>query len=386
MNIFKNSPSFIYLINILIIILLFSCSTQDDAEEVDQPTSGQDNPVPFDITAIAKSKDSIYQIDILENNEEIEVINLSQSLDLPLDIYRNFTDDFSVTFVNIENGNYEFWQKDVRSGTSKNSSPICSLSEYEGVRFVKTDSEKIGVVTVFNEENNVIKNYLNIYDHVTSSCNRFYIGDFYIQHRNYTQIYKDRFYLYSSEPDQSQHSLSIFNIDTGEQIERITSETEFRVTMNDEQLFLMFINGQYSTYNLDDLSLEKEGQTNNQYLHHSLGIQKRDFKDNKMVFDFTYPQPSPLASAPAIYDWTTNEITKGGNFYLADAKRALEDDRSLSFNLTKVKVNLDSEILVAGYEDVRDTNKGGVVYLNFDGEIILDIPLDYAPYEIIIRE
>lgn len=366
---------------ILITTLLYSCSQTD---EVDEPIDEEDF-VPFEISVIAKNSENIYQLDILGDTADILETNLSQTLDIPYNSRRTYTNGSKITFFDIQNGNYAFWQKDVVTGQSISQDPICEATENESWRYPLTSGDQIGLITYeFNESTE--KNYLKIFDATTNTCNRFEIADFYIPQNNYAHLHKGRFYLYFTEIGGEAYSLKIMNTSNGEQIETLSFESAFSTTMDDEKLYLMFVDGTYKILNLEDLSLLEEGMTNNPHLSHTPGLYSSNINQNKMVFNYSYPQPAALSSAPAIYDWTTNEITHGGDFYLFDVDRKLEDKYIEGFKFTAVEVDLESTILVAGYQNVRDTNEGGIVYLTFEGEILMDIPLDYVPTEIIIRD
>lgn len=368
---------------LVFIVIIYSCSKNDEDNET-PPISAEDM-VPFDITVFAKKNDSIYQLDILGNPEEMEVINLSQTLNLPTQYRDDFINGSKITFFDNRNGSYAFWQKDVESGNVISRDPICEPMENDSWLFPRTSENQIGILTVQNSGVNDWKNYLNIFNSNTASCNRILISDFYIPQQNYTYLHKDRFYLYSRNANYSEHSLTIINTNSGEQIEKFTFESAFQTMMSNDELYLLFPDGSYKIYDLNGLSLQKEGNTSNQYLFNFPGIHKSEFKGSKMVFDYLYPQPSPLASAPAIYNWSTDEITHGGDFYMTDALRQLEDEKVEDFSYTTVKVNLDTNILAAGYKNVRNM-EGGVLFFNFEGEILMNIPLDYVPYRLMIRD
>lgn len=139
-------------------------------------------------------------------------------------------------------------------------------------------------------------------------------------------------------------------------------------------------------YRLDDLSLLEEGTNGNPLLFKNAGIYETNFKGSKMVFDYPYAQPALFAYGPAIYDWETKEIIHGGDFYLADAINKLQAQYNQALAYTALNVNLDSNIIVAGYKVLGEAGKGGVIYFNFEGEIIYNFPLDYIPFKVIIRE
>jgi hypothetical protein len=380
MTYFNRFSSLGFFFVVLITTLFYSCSP---SEEEDISIS-EENLVPFEISAIVKGEESIHQLDILGDTSDIEVTDLSQTLGVPYDIRSTYINDSKVTFFDNQNRNYAFWQKDLVSGQSISGNPLCELTEYETLRFPLTSGDQTALIT--SEFNGVdVKSYLNVYD-TSSTCNRFEIADFYIQQNRYAHLHNGRFYLFIQELGGDAYSLKIIDASNGQQEEKFTFDSNFRATMNDERLYVMLVDGSYKIFDLQDLNLIEEGETNNEYLHFVPGIHKSNTKGSKMVFDYTYPQPTRIGSAPAIYDWNTNEMTRGGDFYLLDVIRELEDTYIEGFEYTAVEIDLETEILVAGYRNVRDNNEGGIVYFTFEGEILIDIPLDYVPFSIMIRD
>lgn len=366
---------------IFLVIFFYSCSKNS---EVDNPNSEEDF-VPFAISAVAKNSDSIYQVDVMGDTADIEVTNLSQTLGIPYDYKSAQINGSTVTFFDFQNNNYAFWQKDLANGQKVSRNPICELAEDEGWRFPLTNGDQIGIIT-YGVNESAERNFLKIYDVSATTCDRFEIADLPNPQNNYVYLHKERFYLYSHEVGGEEYFLKVINTSNGLLEEELFFNKAFRTIMDEERLYIMLADGSYKIYDLDELTLIDQGSTNNQYLHRVPGIHKSNIKGNKMVFDFPYPQPSAYSSAPAIYDWTTNKITGGDDFYLADVDRELEDQQIADLKLTVVEVDLDSEILVAGYQNLRYTDEGGIVYFTFEGEILMVIPLDYVPFKIMIRD
>lgn len=371
-----------------LLIILFtahfiSCSTSDEGGEV-PPVSAEDM-VPVDISVFAKKNENLFQVDILGDPEDREVINLSETMGIPYIFQEMNIDGPKVTFFTLGGGSWEFWQKDVITGNTMRRSPICDPVDGEGWRFGKSSEDQLALMTVINQGHEW-ENYLRVYDPATDSCSRFFINDMWLPAPEYAHLYKERLYVYSRSEQEAEFSLTIYNSNTGEQVERLTFGTEFRSTMSEEQLYLFFPNGNYRTYSLTDYSPTAEGSTGNRNLFRTSGIYPTDFKGNKMAFDYSYSQPAPLSSAPAIYDLSVNEITHGGDFYLVDALRELQNQKEQVVVHTTVQVDLNSNIVIAGYKIYDESETGGVLFLNFDGEILMDIPLDYVPFRIMIRE
>lgn len=91
---------------------------------------------------------------------------------------------------------------------------------------------------------------------------------------------------------------------------------------------------------------------------------------------------------------------------LGNAKPQPKDNNSIPFNISVISLGNDhvhqldvdtsseevSEIdlkrksIVVGYESNASDTKGGVVFTNFEGELLKNIPLKYVPENIIIIE
>lgn len=379
--------SFTRVLNLCFVFFLaifYSCSTDEGGVA---PPVEPENLLPFNITVLAGGREEdIYQIDIVGDPEDKEVTNLSQTLGVPREYFdlRVYGHEFILLDYYYGQTGFKFWQKDVVSGNSFDRTVSCELEEGEVRRFPLVYPDNYALITVMSPAHLEFKNYLRVYDPETSTCGRFYLNDIYIGGRGSTHLHKDRFYLYAPE-DPAGPSLTVINTTTGAQVQKLSFESEFSAVMSEDLIFVQFRDGSYKIYKLQDLSLQQEGTTGAS-LYNGRGFYSSTFEGTKMAFDHVYAQPSPLSTAPAIYDWATNKVTHGGDFYLLDALRSIGAENQISANLKTARVNLKNNIIVAGYQNGYEPNKGGVVYLNFDGEVLLNIPLDHVPFEILIRD
>lgn len=368
---------------ILFLALIYSCSNSDEGG-VAPPLDPEVN-LPFDISVFAGDSEEIFQVDILANLEEPEVINLTQTLGVTAGIQEVQIDGSKFTFLRLDPAGYSFWQKDVLTNTTIKRTPICEWVEGENALFPLTSGGKVALLTSVYIGQQEWENNLNVYDPFSTGCSRFPINDpFFIHSSTRAKLHQDRLYL-SIPEDPTGPSLIVVNANTGEHEGKLTFEMAFRGILSNEHLYILFHTGDYRAYRLSDLSLETEGIIGDHRINTLTGIFSSTFRGKRMVFDFPYPQPSPLSTAPAIFDWESNTITHGGDFYLSNAINSVAMENSQSLGLTVARVNLEKNLVVAGYKNHNEHNKGGVMYLNFDGEVLLNIPLDYVPHEIMIR-
>lgn len=376
---------FLNLCLVFFLAIFFSCSNTDEGGIA--PPVEPENSLPFNITVLAGGREQdIYQVDILGNPEDKEVTNLSQTFGVPREYFelKVYGHEFIFLDYNYGRTGFKIWQKDVVTGNAFDRTVSCELEEGEAPRFPLVYRDNYALITEISPAHLEFKNYLRVSNPETSSCSRFYLNDIYIGGRGSTYLHGDHFYLYAPE-DPAGPSLTVINTTTGEQVQKLSFESEFSSVMSEDLLFVQFSDGKYKSYKLQDLSLQQEG-TIGAPLYNGRGFYSSTFDGTKMAFDYIYGQPSPLSTAPAIYDWATNKMTHGGDFYLSDALRSIQTENQISARLKTARVNLKNNIIVAGYQDGYEPNKGGVFFLNFEGEVLLNIPLDYVPFEIIMRD
>lgn len=376
---------FITLCLIFFSAIFYSCSNADEGEIA--PPVEPENSIPFNITVLAGGGDEdIYQIDILQKQEDKEVTNLSQTLGVPRKYFELGVYGHEFIFLDYTFGrtSFKIWQKDVLTGDSFDRTVSCEMEEGEIPRFPLVYPDNYALITEVSPAHLEFKNYLRVSNPETLTCGRFYLNDIYIGGRGSTHLHKNRFYLYAPE-DPAGPSLTVINTTTGAEVQKLSFESQFSAVMSEDLLFVQFQDGNYETFKLQDLSLQQEG-TIGASLYNGRGFYSSTFDGTKMAFDYVYAQPSPLSEAPAIYDWATNKITHGGDFYLLDALRSIETENEISASLKTARVNLKNKLVVAGYQDNYEQNKGGVMFLNFEGEVLLNIPLDYVPFEILMRD
>jgi hypothetical protein len=119
-----------------------------------------------------------------------------------------------------------------------------------------------------------------------------------------------------------------------------------------------------------------------------LGLNKSQVDGNHLLVDVKVPQPSPDAISPGVYDLSTGEMVEDQLISSTIRLELYDLYPQSSINLINYTVNLAKEQVVFGYQR-QDSNgivSGGLVFTNFNGDFLKDIPLIRPPKEIIITE
>ena len=175
-------------------------------------------------------------------------------------------------------------------------------------------------------------------------------------------------------------------MNTNKKEKELIFDDNFRATIRDNELHIFFYNGDYEIYNADNLDLKRKSNLDLKFFSEYPGFFKTQFIGNEMLFKLLYAQPSPVSYGPATIDLTTGEILTGLDFNLVAFWRELGGLLNASVGITTYSVDLKSNLVVVGFENTNQNNKsGGVVYSNFDGEILKIVELEFIPDKIIIR-
>lgn len=363
----------------LVLIVYVSCSPTDNPEEAENSAE------LFEVSVFAKDRESVFQVDLKRNNENPTVTNLSETMGAPFNYNDLKIKGSGISFFRLEGSSYAVSHKNVATGNIINSDLMCEPGESEMRLFPIVSENELAMVTSVKTGENQYENYLKIYEGTGSACDRILLQGIDIRKRAGLFLHQGKVFAYQQE-GTGVFALIKLNRETGEQEEKITFDTEFRVSMNEENIFIVFPEGNWQSYSLENFSPQNEGDVASRYLIAESGIYNYTFHGDRMTFQLPYPQPSALASAPAVYDWAENEVTHGGDSFLLDVLQEAEREMEQSLRITTTKVNLENNIIVAGYEQLRSEVKGGILYLTFDGEIIENVRLDLIPFEIMITK
>ncbi len=363
----------LYLNFIFIALLISGCSKSDS-----DPNSS--NFTANDITVICSNNNQLFQTDILNNTSNIEYYNLTETLGVSTN-YDFFTKNSSLItfFKRIPNG-FSTYQKNIINSKTYVADFPCGIDTDEYANFPNNSQEKILEFTT-KPNGNYTDIFIRTFDQKTQNCSLITLNSGLIQYSKSTFLVGETIYVtYRNEQDK--YEIDKVNLTTGQLENQLVFDVDFRATIANNQLYVFLFDNNFKTYNTTDLNLVSSSTFSVNNLSITSGFFKTSIKGNEMVIDLPYPQPNIILNRPTTIDLNSEAKVEDCDFGLINQKLAEQFKTSISF--TKYAIDLDKNLIVVGFENPVD-NTYGVVYTNFNADILKVVRLDYKPIEIIIR-
>lgn len=366
---------------IILIILLYSCSNSESGE------NNLNNFIQKDITIIAKNNNQFYQIDILNNSENINTTNLSETLGIENNYRVLNTSPSLITFFKSGGYNFPVFQKNIITSEIYTLNQYCGLDSQEGLLFPTNSNKKLILFTYepYEDNGSVVNIFIRIYNKQTENCEKLLIGPGLIDSQRSTIVNDENIFVYYIN-EENKYVIVKINLNTNQIEEELVFDNAFRATLSDNNLHIFFYNNEYEIYNTSNFELINKSTLDVSGINESSGFFETHFSGNEMLFKFYYAQPSTISYGPATIDLTTGEVTRGFGNHLFDIKRNLEDQLKASIGITTYNVELQNNLIIIGIRiNNVNGNSGGIVYSNFEGKILEIVELDFEPSKIIIR-
>jgi len=362
---------------ILTIILASSCS-KSNSELNENPSSYKSK----DITTITLANNQIYQIDILNSGSNIITTNLTESLGVENGYKTLATGSDFITFFKMPFGvpnNYYVYQKNIINSTTKVGSFNCTLDNDEMLN-MPTRSEKKLIEFTGKWNGDFPFNFVRTYDLATGDCTliTLHAGQLY----GSQNIFVDGEILYATyRNEQNKYEIDKINLNTGQLENQLEFDSNFFVTVGNNKLHVfLYDNNIHETYNTSDFQLFKSGSFN---LLHQPGFFKSSFNENEMYIDLPYTQPNIFLMRPVTIDLANGNKIKDSDF--GSLSQKLSEKLNVSpITFTKYVVDVKNNLIISGFHS-PDPKINGIVYTNFNADILKIVELDYTPGEIIIR-
>jgi hypothetical protein len=105
------------------------------------------------------------------------------------------------------------------------------------------------------------------------------------------------------------------------------------------------------------------------------------FSGEKLFYIYSYSQPSPILSAPAVYDFVKQENNIIDMISIASR---VEQDLGANIVLSAMEYKPEADVFLVGYGK-QDGNilEGGVLVISAKGELLDNIMLTFAPTYIV---
>ncbi|GAB5400258.1 MAG: hypothetical protein Aureis2KO_18430 [Aureisphaera sp.] len=330
------------------------------------------------VTVIAANNTEVLEISISGISTEVSTVNLTSDLGITTNDFAN-TNKNIVTWFRREGANFKVWKRDLASKTTEAFNDICSISG-EFPAFVLGSSDKL---VAFSEASLSQNTSANI--RITETGDNCTLTQLLNTGILSATIEKDLWVFVSIGIGGAESELQKHDLDTGEILATIpVSEFSVSITQNGNDIYVFF-SDRYHVYDASTLSLK-----NVVPFLPSVGILMENgffdsqFNGNSMLVTLDVPQPNPLSDWPGIIDITNGELLSLDNlgFFLTNNLREIAGYGSAS--LGNYTVDLENGIIVYSFSNNSDVH--GILYTNFEAEVLKIVDLELAPTELFITQ
>ncbi len=361
---------------------MFSCGSDDVVVDTDTTL----DPSLPNITAFAEVNSEILEVTLLNDQQRIRESNLTQTTGLTNDFVRLLQNAGLATFFTISGNDFEVHQLDILSGETLQFGGLCQLDAEEGLNEPFASRSSIGFFTFEANPQNDAKplNNLRISNQETQECSKTLIDAGELFGARAVRVVNNEL-LANFSTEENQFALVKIDLNTSEVVRRIEFTNPFRVVVNEGVMFIFFEDNTYQSYAQSDFGFLSAGSMGPIQFFEGYGFIDKQVVDAKLLVDVSYIQPSSIESGPGIYDLETNELLKGGDFFLLDVTTKIEQEIGEgSVRITRYLADIETELVICSYERVDGSGEGGIVYTNFEAELLSHVPTTIAP-EFLIR-
>jgi len=366
-----------FIVGCVFALLVIACAKDDSAIRDEQISE-----VPFAISILATQGATDFQLDLSKEGVLQAPVNLFQRLELPETVDEVIVRDSFISFHAWLRNNYSSHQINIDTDEVLINRNYCFDENNFEVLGIINSQNYLAYVSASLETSGATIFHLNVYDQDTSECQTTIIPSIAFP-SNYSAN-GDYFALFQQDSFGKRELLVYDMKDLS--LDTITLDANFNFSViGDEDLYIFKRDGSYQALNLETLDISDAGS--NSVFENPLtgGVLDLEIKDNKMAFFVLNPQPSTILSSPLIYNFETDQVIGDGSalFKLIDE---LESNLQLPVTLNTFEIELKSEQIVVGYSYFEgDNSKGGVVYIDFDGNIVFNREFDFVPNSILVR-
>jgi len=353
-----------------------SCSNDDDMITDDNPP---DNFLAPNVTMIALSNDaqSLLEISIDGTSSEVSTINLTDQLGItPADLANN--NETILTWFRQTTPNFKIWRRDLISKSTTVLEDVCNI-ENEQPFFVLGSASQFAFFSQSEVGQNAFANIRISED--GSNCNQ-------LQFKNAgiisTHLENDNFWLLLRDSGNS-NVLQLQRYDTGNaslQATATLTEPNAAITQIGDDLYIFF-SDRYHIYNAMTLSLTTVvPYTPEVGRIPENGFFETQLNENALLVRLAAIQPSPFTEWPGQINLTTGELLTNRNLGIVINEAINQVSGYEGVQLSFFDVDLSHNIIAYGFSDGNDTN--GIVFTNFDAEILQIIDTPAAPSQVYI--
>ncbi|ULC60111.1 hypothetical protein MBM09_03780 [Flaviramulus sp. BrNp1-15] len=348
--------------------LIFSCS-----ENNEELTSNNTN-LP-EVTVISSVNNILYQQDVNPNSENVSVTNLTNAFGVETNYLSSNFYNSLVSFYNRFTSDNFILQKNIVTNEYYSNTGLCKEPN-EDIMHVTSNYKKIIVFTIEHQlVNGAYQSYMSILDRDSKTCQRVFVGNFIFPSSGGNFYVEDNNILIGFRDDLLDKN-KIINIDlnSAQVIASLEFEnTYFSSTVTEDKLAILFYQQENKVYNKNTLKPVEDSRFYNLSSTANPYFFKSEIHNNKLYFDVQLAQPSPAAYTPGYIDLSNNEL------YLLDSYDLMAKYAKIygyGFNSFDSHTAYPKKnIAVFGFTNNLDEH--GLIYTNYEGEILKIIPLEH---------
>ena len=372
------------ILTIIAAALLLACSNDDSEGGDSQDISTQ---VAHDITVVASSQTAIYQHDIPLDSDQVSSVNLTTTYGLDPGFDYVATTNSLLTFYTRTIQSFDVLQKPILFNQTESFTDICQEADDETHYFARNSDSKIFIVgegtSTTGEPGPEL--FVKFFDRVSRTCTRIPVGHGFLARQRGALVVGENLYMAYQDFETSQYILAEIDLVNEQLGGDLRFDTSWTAAIDQGVAKHVFLddNG-YEVYDcLTDEQLSSATLEDNAVLGQE-GILSTNFWGNGLLVIISYPQPSAITLGPAVMDLSSGELVQGNDSFLFDARDELTNMLGYDNFFVSYGVNLRTGAVVAGF--VRaGREEGGIVYTNFNGDILKVVEFEGIPEQIVLR-
>lgn len=363
--------------------LFFACSNDDNAG------NGGDNTmqVVHDITVIASSQSAIYQHDIPRDSEQASTVNLTGNFGLSPAFNFVQTSDNLLTFYTRAAESFDVLQKPILFNQAESFPDICQEEEGETHFLGRNSDSKIFIIGVglSTTGDPGPELFVKFFDRVSRTCTRIPVGHGFLSSTRGTLVVGDNLYLAYQDFESSQYVLVEVDLENEERSGDIRFDNPWTAAIDEGVAkHFFFEDDTYEVFDATTDEMLSSTSLNDSGVLGREGILETTFWENGLLVIVSYPQPSAITLGPAVMDLTSGELVQGEDSFLFDVRDELTNMLGYDNFFVSYGVDLQTGAVVAGF--VRaGLEEGGIVYTNFNGDILKVTEFVGIPERIVLR-
>lgn len=160
------------------------------------------------------------------------------------------------------------------------------------------------------------------------------------------------------------------------------------VVFDEESFFLFSISDTYVRYSQSSLQEIGTGTFEFGWISAPGGFFENAIVNDRLLINFSFAQPSSIASAPMEVSISQNELLTTNLNYPFELKSKFEQSTEESISFEAFAFDATSGLLVVGYRSITSTgtSEGGIIYSNLQGDILDFTSFEVIPTEVVLRQ